>query len=90
VIDISGGDSRLVVVGDNGTEICVLGAGPSGGNLYAVVAAVNSSTQARLSSNASTTVTDAQIAIGTMSADGIHPTPRGHYLMSQAINVELL
>jgi hypothetical protein len=45
---------------------------------------------AYVDANAGTTVTNAQLNIGILTAEGVHPTAHGHYLMSTAINVALL
>ena len=47
-----------------GDEVVVMGAGASGGNLYATVTAVNSTTSYTLSANAGTTVSSATVYAG--------------------------
>jgi lysophospholipase L1-like esterase len=76
--------------GDTGSFISLLGAGASGAVLFGNIFFVSSSTVAYVDANAGTTVTNAQLNIGILTAEGVHPTAHGHYLMSQAIDVALL
>jgi hypothetical protein len=76
--------------GDKGTAMSLLGAGASGAVLVGDLAAISSSTVALLDAVAGTTVTNAQLNIGIKTSDGVHPSPRGHYLMSTAINTAVL
>lgn len=76
--------------GDTGTALMLIGAGASGANLLTDLWVVNSSTQAAVLAASVTAVTNAQLNIGVMTGDGIHPSPHGHYLMSQAINTAIL
>lgn len=78
------------VGGDKGQYFSITGAGPAGAILTNVAATITSSTQIACAANASTTVTNTALAMGLCTADGVHPTGRGHYLMSQAIDITQL
>jgi hypothetical protein len=76
--------------GDLGTSVSLIGAGDSGALLVADLYQIASSTAAWMDIPAGTTVTNAQLNIGIMTIDGSHPSPHGHYLVSQAIDVTKL
>jgi lysophospholipase L1-like esterase len=76
--------------GDKGRAFSLVGAGAAGAILIAQLAVISSSTAATIDTTAGTTVTNAVLAIGIATKDGIHPSPHSHYLMSQAINPAVL
>ncbi len=78
------------VGGDQGTAFSLVGAGASGAMLFATLAVVNNSTTVLIDKFVGTGVTDAVLAIGIMTSEGIHPSPHAHYLAAQAIDVDLL
>jgi hypothetical protein len=76
---------------DIGQTAFVAGAGSSGGNLITGIASVQSSTQITLTSNAGTTVSNANASIGKpRTADGTHPYAHGANVMSAAIDTTKL
>lgn len=76
--------------GDKGQFAFLAGAGPAGAALGATLGVFVSSTQYAINAVASATVTNTTLVIGTMTVDGVHPSSRGCYLMSQAVNTALL
>lgn len=72
---------------DIGIYVNVAGAGASAAVLSSPIASVQSATQATLGNNASATVTGAGVAINPWTADGTHPTARGHIAMAAAMDL---
>jgi lysophospholipase L1-like esterase len=76
--------------GDVASTINVMGAGSGGAMYTSFVDTRNSATQVSMLDAASTTVSGALVAIGTMTRDGVHPSTDAHLLMSAAIDTTLL
>lgn len=72
---------------DVGTFVNVNGAGAAGAVLSSTVLSYQSPTQVTLSNNASATVTGAGVAVNPWTADGTHPSARGHIAMAAAMDL---
>lgn len=72
---------------DVGKLINVTGAGGGGAMLSVSINSVTNSTTAVLSNTASVTVSGAACAIDPYTADGVHPTAKGHAAMAVAVTL---
>jgi hypothetical protein len=76
--------------GDLGSGMVLMGGGASGAPLSGPAVLVTPPTTAYLLLLASTTVTNATLYIGTVTAEGVHPNGRGVVLMASAIDLAKL
>jgi hypothetical protein len=76
--------------GDKGRSFTLPGAGASGGLLVGSLYSITNTTTALSSVAAGTTVSSVPIALGTMTTDGTHPSPRGHIAIAATIDVTKL
>lgn len=83
-------NSSRGVGGDLATTFSLAGAGAAGALYIGYVNVVSSTTQCIVLPAMSTAVSGAQLALGVMTIDGLHPSTRGHDLASQAIDVTQL